>query len=183
MGFVSSEEKTLTMLVVGEAPISPVVFSMVFYLADKLIRTVAIVGGTHGNERLGVELIRAWQLQPSLVTRSSFTTTLVMANPLAVERNVRFVDSDLNREFAAAIQPAGAPAASASGLTPDTTIPPSLEARRAKELNLLLGPKASPGGACDFIIDLHSTTRYSNPLLWFSKLPLKLSPIIIPSYS
>ena len=162
MGFVSSEEKKITMLVVGEAPVYPIVFYMVFYLADKLIRTVAIVGGTHGNERIGVELIRAWQIQPSLVTRSSFTTTLVIANPVAVMRNVRFVDSDLNREFAVVVPPAIVPAQLPADEA--ATAPAGLEAQRAKELDLLMGPKAAPGGACDFIIDLHSTTRCSNPL-------------------
>lgn len=44
-------------------------FSGVRYLGERLIRRIAILGGTHGNERLGVELVRQWEQDPSLLAR------------------------------------------------------------------------------------------------------------------
>ena len=117
---------------------------MVFYLGEKIIRRVAILGGTHGNERIGPALVQWWVDHPDEITRPSFTTTTLVANPAAVRKNVRYVDSDLNRAF-------------------DTHAPPNPateEGRRAAELDALLGPKVGPKGpaAADFIIDMHSTT-------------------------
>ncbi len=50
------------------------------------VRSVAIVGGTHGNETNGVHLARYF-LEPggsTEVRRSSFTTTVLLANPDAI---------------------------------------------------------------------------------------------------
>lgn len=41
------------------------VWSMVCYLGAKIVRKVALVGGTHGNELLGIELVKRWQLNQS----------------------------------------------------------------------------------------------------------------------
>ena len=65
---------------------------------------------------------------------------MILANPAAIERNVRYVDEDLNRCFLV------------KHLSdPDTY--GSLEHRRARELDALLGPKLSPNPAADFIIE------------------------------
>lgn len=95
---------------------------MVRYIFDKIFRNVAIVGGTHGNERIGVLLAEHWQQQPEPVTRTTFQTKVgslpavdcfyfpsvgnnpripqvLVANPEAVRLNRRFVDVDLNRCF------------------------------------------------------------------------------------
>jgi aspartoacylase len=121
---------------------------MVKYYGERIIRSVCIVGGTHGNERLGVELCRQWQRDPSPVTRSSFTTRVVLGNPAAITANKRYVEVDLNRQFA------GTPSASEKS---SADLP--LEARRARELDSELGPKGvySKQPAVDFLIDLHST--------------------------
>lgn len=47
---------------------------MVMYLYDKIYRNVAIVGGTHGNERIGVLLAEHWQKHPEELQRSTLTT-------------------------------------------------------------------------------------------------------------
>jgi len=52
-----------------------------------------ILGGMHGNERLGVDLVRSLQEQPIRGVDS------FIANPRAVEQNARYVESDLNRSF------------------------------------------------------------------------------------
>jgi len=63
------------------------------------IRRVAIVGGTHGNEWTGVYLIKKFERSPELVTRSTFQTLTLLANPRAFDINKRYVDRDLNRCF------------------------------------------------------------------------------------
>jgi aspartoacylase len=57
------------------------------------------VGGTHGNELVGVYLIKKFEQTPELVRRSSFETLTLVGNPRAVEANVRYIDKDLNRCF------------------------------------------------------------------------------------
>lgn len=117
------------------------------------IRSVAVVGGTHGNEYTGVFCVKALQRRLSKGTSNHpFEVTTLIGNPEAFEQNKRFVDEDLNRQFSeAALTAAIAIAADGGDL--------SIEQRRAKEIDDLLGPKF--GGkppAMDFIVDLHTTT-------------------------
>jgi len=128
------------------------------YLGERVIRRVAIVGGTHGNERVGVELVRQWANADHLIRRDrTFDVVAVVGNPAAVAVNRRYVDADLNRQFLGA------------AVAPDGT---GTEAARAKELDALLGPKgpavddvtaaadtplAAPATGADFVIDLHSS--------------------------
>ena len=118
---------------------------MVRYLGDKLINNVAVIGGTHGNERIGVALAKWWIDHPQELERPSFRTRAVLANTAAAAKNLRYVDTDLNRLFTA-----GEPRNSQLA-----------EVQRAEELERELGgakTTAKSEGACDFIIDLHSTT-------------------------
>ena len=139
----------------------------VVYLGERIIRKVGIVGGTHGNERVGIELVRQWSDDQDgaagdsseAARRSTFSTQVLLGNPQASASNQRFVDRDLNRLFAIAT-----PSASEPPLFPllDSLDPSSsiVEISRAIELNRMLGPKGELHGAvgCDFIIDLHSST-------------------------
>jgi hypothetical protein len=122
------------------------VWHMVKYYGERIIRSVCIVGGTHGNERLGVELCRQWLRDATPVTRSTFHTRVVHGNPAAIAANKRFAEVDLNRQFS------GVPSEKPSADLPS-------EARRARELDRELGPKGvySKQPAVDFLIDLHST--------------------------
>jgi hypothetical protein len=52
---------------------------------------ILILGGTHGNERTGVGVIRYFQNNPVKGIKA------VMANPLAVEQRKRHIETDLNR--------------------------------------------------------------------------------------
>ena len=107
------------------------------------IKKVAIVGGTHGNEANGVALARHLLRHPELAKRPSFETTVLLHNTAAIDKNSRYVEEDLNRCYFAK----------------DLADPSrnTLEAKRAREINALLGPKGrSP--ATDLIIDLHNTT-------------------------
>lgn len=106
------------------------------------ISKVAIVGGTHGNETNGVALARHLIRNPDLASRPSFETTVLLHNVEAIEKNVRYVEEDLNRCY----------------FLKDLADPSrtTKEAKRAKEINELLGPKSVP--TTDLIIDLHNTT-------------------------
>ena len=87
---------------------------------------------------------------PSVAQRPSFTTTVVHTNTEAIKRNLRYVEEDLNRCFS---------------LTGLCACGPSLEARRAVELDALFGPKGSASPAADFLLDLHNTTSSSGVAL------------------
>ncbi len=109
---------------------------------NDLIKSVAITGGTHGNELTGVHLIKHWLLNPDEVKRDSFSTELHLANPRANKAVRRYIDQDLNRQF------------NLQDLkNPDLH---GYEQQRAKSLDAILGPKEQP--RIDFIIDLHTTT-------------------------
>ena len=113
------------------------------------IKQVAVIGGTHGNEFSGIYLLKKWQQAPEALTRSSFNTETVFANPKAFDENKRYIDSDLNRQF------------TAEKLANDELA--NYEQSRAKALNIQLGPKGD--ARTDFIIDLHNTTSNMGPTL------------------
>lgn len=113
------------------------------------MKTVAVVGGTHGNEFSGIYLLRKWQQQPERIARNSFTTQTVFANPKAFEENKRYVDVDLNRQFG--LGDLNNPALA------------NYEQSRAKVINQQLGPKGN--AKTDYIIDLHNTTSNMGPTL------------------
>jgi hypothetical protein len=89
---------------------------------------VGLVGCLHGNERLGEQVIERIARLP--LTQG--TLLCVIANEEAMRRNARQVDADLNRSFPG--NPAG-----------------SHEQRLAARL-------LSELAACDFVLDIHSTT-------------------------
>lgn len=103
------------------------------------VRRVLLAGGTHGNEWVGAWLVRKWQRDPRPIQRQGFETALLLANPPAVERGVRYLHQDLNRSF-------DNPRADAA----------AWEVRRAREILDGFGP----GGVTpvDVVLDLHTTT-------------------------
>ena len=106
------------------------------------IDKVIIVGATHGNEVTGYHLLQKWQTNRSLVERPSFETQMVVGNPKAFERKLRYIDKDLNRSFK-------------NKELQDLSLE-GYEQNRAKALNALLGPKGTD--KTDVLIDLHTTT-------------------------
>jgi aspartoacylase len=112
-----------------------------------LIKSVAIVGGTHGNEFTGIYLVKKWQQQPDLIQRPSLEVETLFANPLAFAANKRYLDSDLNRQFK-------------SEMLGDPTLA-NYEQSRAKVIDAHIGPKGN--ARCDFVIDLHNTTSNMGP--------------------
>jgi len=118
------------------------------------IRTVVVVGGTHGNEYTGIWVIKALERRIVAATAAasasatatatdtqeeskqyqksphdlypSLKISTLLANPRAFLENRRFVDTDLNREFT-------------KEKLMDQII--SEESIRAKEIDTILGPK------------------------------------------
>lgn len=126
---------------------------------SQLIRRVALVGGTHGNELTGIYLVKKFQQFPELLQRETLECITILANPRAIEANHRYIDRDLNRCFD----------------TADLANPylASYEDRRAREVAAQLGPKEEP--QVDLIIDLHSTTANMGlTILPSSKHPFNL---------
>src|SRR3989338_6695361 len=108
---------------------------------------VLVVGGTHGDEPMGVQVIHA--LKEELKNQAVVGEIIVMiGNPEAVEKKVRFVDSDLNRFFGNEAALKNKP----------------LQARlkeevRAREIMPLLKK-------VDYLLDIHSTLKPSIPFLY-----------------
>jgi succinylglutamate desuccinylase len=92
-------------------------------------KTVAIFGGVHGNEQVGVDAVR-WAA--ANITPERGTVHFVEANPEAIDKNVRLTDKNLNRCFLRDNE----------GST--------LEDMRARELMSLLD-------GCDALLDIHSS--------------------------
>ena len=106
-----------------------------------MFNSIALVGGTHGNETSGIQLIRNWQ-QFGLPSRfNELNVSLNIANEAALAANVRFVEEDLNRQF------------TLERLSGDN---PAKEAVLAKSLNNKFGPKGNSN--TDLVIDIHNTT-------------------------
>lgn len=106
------------------------------------ISSVLLVGGTHGNELTGINLVRHWRSQNAEKQFNSFQLSYLIANQKAIEANKRYLDHDLNRCF------------KLSELRDDSLT--GFEQRLAKKINLQIGPKGN--AAVDFIIDLHTST-------------------------
>ena len=106
-----------------------------------MIQEITVVGGTHGNEYLGITMINRIQ-QLGMYQNGPIPVSTLLANPRAAKAGSRFIDIDLNRCFCDTV------------LSP-TTDSLCYEHLRARDVNSLLGPKPNHSR---FIIDLHSTT-------------------------
>nr|XP_039248664.1 aspartoacylase-like [Styela clava] len=109
------------------------------------MKQICIFGGMHGNEMSGVHLVRKWEKNPESVTRSTFQTKMLIANPIAVKLVRRYKDVDLNRQM------------SPENFKVEINENTPYEVRRAKELKGMLS-EGGEIGECEFILDLHNTT-------------------------
>jgi succinylglutamate desuccinylase len=106
------------------------------------IQRALIVGGTHGNELIGVNLVKKLEQQPAIVSRSSFETMTLFANPAAIAVGRRYVEKDLNRSFH-------------SDDLQDLT-KSDYETKQARKIVDTFG--ANGIKPVDMVVDLHSTT-------------------------
>lgn len=118
---------------------------------------VVILGGIHGDERAGVEVIRLFLKQFNIAEGDTGThrvpqltgnVTLLFGNPGAIKQNVRSVSGrrDLNRCFIQA--ELNQPAAEGE----------SVEMQRARVIAPILAQ-------ADFVVDIHSTSNESPPFM------------------
>lgn len=112
------------------------------------VQSIAIVGGTHGNELTGIQLVRHLQNSPTPYS-DNFILSFILANAEAIAANVRFIDVDLNRQF------------HLDNLKSSNSM--LYELNLAKILNQKIGPKHSP--LTDLVIDIHNTTSAMGPTL------------------
>mmetsp|Transcript_7494 Transcript_7494/g.12604 ORF Transcript_7494/g.12604 Transcript_7494/m.12604 type:complete len:775 (+) Transcript_7494:136-2460(+) len=98
-GFLTVDSGPFSQPVTGLPDFMGQFYFMVYYCGARLVRNVAIVGGTHGNERLGVELVKHWMQNAAELQRSTLKITTLLGNPPAIVANQRFIDVDLNRQF------------------------------------------------------------------------------------
>jgi len=121
---------------------------------------VFVVGGIHGNEMSGVYAIKNWlsegsNLPPSLQRRGVGEVRAVLANPLAVRKCLRFVDSDLNAAF---------------DKTKWNQEGELINAGDKEDNEAALAPKLHREfGGGDFCIHLHCATSNSDVILLVSK--------------
>ncbi|GMF09326.1 unnamed protein product [Phytophthora lilii] len=133
---------------------------------------VTIVGGVHGNERIGVEVLDALRLAllraaPLSVANNLFpriatgSVTLVYGNPRAQRIGKRGSEphADLNRCFPRDLLE-----------VPESKLGPDYEHHRAKELAPLFA-------ASDLLVDLHSTNKPSPPFVRLSGYDKVLSKL------
>jgi succinylglutamate desuccinylase len=118
------------------------------------LKRVLIVGGTHGNELIGISLVQKFERQAVLLRRPSFETLTLLGNPAAIAAGTRYLDQDLNRCFAAE--------------TLAKTDDPAYEVGRAQAIHRTYGP----GGQTpvDLIVDLHGTTANAGQMLILDSL-------------
>ena len=90
---------------------------------------IIIMAGVHGNEKANVETLHRIMHNQKLKACST-GILFIIGNPQALEKSVRFIETDMNREFG--------------------TFSTSLEGKRAQEI-------ASYFDSCDVLIDLHLT--------------------------
>lgn len=107
-----------------------------------MIKSVAVIGATHGNEMSGIQLVSNWINHGIPAEYDDLVISCHLANQAALDANVRFIEEDLNRQFTEA------------RLNDENT--EVLETKLAQQLNQLLGPKGN--AKHDLVIDIHNTT-------------------------
>ena len=106
-----------------------------------MITNITVVGGTHGNETSGIQLVRNWQRFGVPGAFKDLNIECYLSNQAAIDANVRFLEEDLNRQFTPALL---------------ARQPQCQEARLAHALNQQWGPKGASD--IDLLIDIHNTT-------------------------
>ena len=109
--------------------------------------TIVVLGGIHGNERTGVEVVKklAYQFEHGEIELAAGVLYLILGNPKAIVRDTRGSEdhADLNRCFKRDVL---------------ARIPETYEQTRAHELAQILA-------TADISIDLHATNKPSVPFL------------------
>ena len=113
---------------------------------------VCIIGALHGNEKVGGIVVEKLMVELSGLELFG-EVYLVIGNPLAYEKGVRFIDEDMNRLFVEGCDLGGGVEVGGEGelLFPQEKV---VEGRRAGEIAQILKH-------VDYLLDLHSTIKPS----------------------
>ena len=122
------------------------------------IKRALIVGGTHGNELIGIQLVKKLERKPEIASRPSFEVMTLLANPAAINECRRYVHQDLNRSFHSD---------NLQNLTKS-----DYETTQARKIVDTFGANSTT--PVDIIIDLHSTTSSMGLTIIMSDLPFNL---------
>ncbi|MFH1720567.1 MAG: succinylglutamate desuccinylase/aspartoacylase family protein [Patescibacteria group bacterium] len=101
---------------------------------------VVVMGGVHGDEKVGVQIVEKLKGLLSM-EKISGEIYLIIGNPRAAQKRVRFIDCDLNRLFG------------------DNFHNSNYEEKRASQIAQFLAK-------ADFLLDIHSTTKKSVPFVY-----------------
>jgi succinylglutamate desuccinylase len=115
--------------------------------------TLLIVGGIHGNEPAGV--LAAERVLPCLVERSTAIRgeiVFLRGNTRALERNVRYIDVDFNRQWTTTIIAAN-----------NSHLSSASEGIEKRELLTCLSEVISRARGDVYFIDLHTTSAHGEP--------------------
>ena len=127
--------------------------------SDRAAR-VLVVGGTHGNERNGVQLLEHWRQVPGSLATAGLSVEYALGNPGAIAACKRYLERDLNRSFAPELL--------------EGALHQEAEVRRARELLAAWGPEGET--PCAVVLDLHSTTAaMGNCLVVYGRRPADLA--------
>lgn len=69
-----------------------------FWIFGKLPAEIVILAGIHGNEKAGVLALKEF-IKSEEVKKLNKSVIFIIGNPLAFEKNCRYTETDLNREF------------------------------------------------------------------------------------
>ncbi len=116
--------------------------------------TITIMGGLHGDEPMGVEIISKLKDKLADTPIESGNLTLIIGNPKAVEAKIRPIDKDMNRMFGTELQPT----------------PGSYEEQRIQEIKSILNQS-------DILLDIHSTSSPAKPFIYCELTPAHLTAI------
>lgn len=116
---------------------------------DESAAVLGIIGGIHGDEIAGAELVRAWCREPSPLP-CAWSLRFGLGNPRALAAKTRAIDADLNRAF---------------GPEP---LPGGYEAQRAEELKSFLE-------GTNVLLDVHQTHCETPPLAVIQDSPAHLA--------
>ncbi|GLR71053.1 aspartoacylase [Agaribacter marinus] len=118
------------------------------------VNKILVSGGTHGNELSGVQAVKYWQNNNEELRKHcpSALVDLALINEKAIEKRMRYVDEDLNRQFTFE-------RLAKNGGAEHNAL--NHEQQLAQSINTTYGPKHDP--KYDLVIDIHNTTSNMGP--------------------
>ncbi len=126
------------------------------FIGDESRRSLVVFGGIHGNEQSGVVAMRRMQSRlKELESRLKGRVYLVAGNTRALQKNVRFIDADLNRHWT--------DEAVKRNIGGTGSLADCVEDMEQREILEILDRVFSTAQNEVYVMDLHSTSAESEP--------------------